>query len=127
MKKTKKTGLTSEEAAALFLSDGKTTDVNKAAAYDRGHEFDMDLLMRSGLRRAMGFDFKVKLGGSKIYFYSETGPRVSARCKVQDGEMDKYGNVISQDLVDRMVEACMVLKQKWDAKVEKRGERVSVT
>lgn len=118
MNKTK-LGLTSVEAAALWLSDGKTKDPEQAALIDQGQEFDMDGLTRAALRRAMGFDFKVKQAPNYFHVYSDDDLHVSARAKILPHEVDVYGNIINADATDRLAEACLRLKTKWDAAKKK--------
>lgn len=114
-------GLTSVEAAALLLSGGKTTDAKEAEMHAAAAAMpDLDDLVKSGLRRRMGFDFQIKTTHRKIHVYSKEGPHVSTHCKVKAGEMDEYGNIISEDLINRMVDACLRLKEKWTEAIAKK-------
>lgn len=122
MSKDNPIGLTSEEAAALFLSDGRTKNVEEAQLIDRGQELSLDGLTRAALRRNMGFDFEVKVRPNKLHVFSTEGPRVTAHAKVKDGELDDHQNIISQDLIDRLVNACLVLKQRHEAATEKAAQ-----
>lgn len=114
-------GLDSTQAAALFLSGGKTTDPNEAVAISSGVAFDMDGLQRAHLRRMMGFDFKVKVSGRKLLVSSKEGPKVRTHAKILPGELNQHGSIISEDLIGRLVEACLRLKVKWDKAQEKRS------
>lgn len=114
-----KKGLTSLEAAALILSDGQTTDPNKAVSMSQGVDLNMDGLQRAHLRRMMGFDFEMQQLPNVILVTSKEKPLVRSRCKVLKGETDEYGNVISDDLINRLVEACLDLKLKYDAEKER--------
>lgn len=107
--------MTSLEAAALILSGGKTTDPNKAELMASGQELDLDDLQKAHLRRMMGFDFRIKLNPNKIHVSSKEEPFVTTWCKVNPGETDKYGHIIQEDLIDRMVDACLRLKYKYEA------------
>jgi hypothetical protein len=119
-----KVGMTSEEAGALIVSGGRTKDVEEAEIIAAGQTLQLDALQRAHLRRAMGFDFKLKVAPNKIHLYSETGPHVSAHCKLREGDLDTYGNIINQEVIENIVSACLVLKQRWDAAVQKRGEKL---
>lgn len=111
-----KTGLTSVEAAALIASGGKTKDPELANVYAEGKEFEMDGLTRAALRRAMGFDFKVKQAPNYFHLYSIGDIQVSTRSKIYTQEVDTYGNIIDEDAINRLVKATVKLKRKWDAK-----------
>jgi|SRR6185437_5485127 len=115
MEQPKKKGMTSLEAAALVLSNGHTTDLNKAAVMSKGVDLNMDNLQRAHLRRMMGFDFQIKQTATKIHVYSKEGPHVSTSAKIWQGELDEYGNIINEELIDRLVDACLRLKKKWIA------------
>lgn len=107
-------GISSTEAAALYISGGQTTDPNEAVAYSDGTALNMEALQRAHLRRMMGFDFKVKVHGRKLLVSSKEGPAVRTHAKVLPGDLDQYGNIISEDLIGRLVEACVRLKVKWE-------------
>lgn len=115
----KKTGLTSEEAAALFLSDGRTKDVQMATILDQNakNELDMDGLQRAHLRRMMGFDFRVKLAPNKIHVSSTDPPYLSTHMKLKEGDavetIQGFG-LTNEAAIDRLVDACARLKDKWD-------------
>lgn len=109
----KKMGMTSTEFAALMLSGGHTDNLNKAAAYAKGVDLNMDALQRSHLRRMMGFDFEIQQMPNIILVTSKQKPFARTRCDILEGETDSYGNVISEALIDRLVDACMRLKNKW--------------
>lgn len=109
-----KESLSSLEAAALFLSEGKTSDPQVASIMANEKTFDMDGMQKSHLRRMMGFDFKVKIDTRKILITSKDEHQMRARCRVLPGELDAYGNIISEDLIDRLVDACLRLKTRWD-------------
>lgn len=113
--------MTSVEAAALYLSGGKTTDPVLATAMDeaRDETMGLDAIQRSHLRRMMGFDFRMKMAPNKIHVSSKTPPFVTTHCKIKDGETDDYGNIIKEELIDRLVDACLRLKKKYEAEVEK--------
>lgn len=49
----------STEAAALILSEGQTTDVDKANLIASGQGMDWDALARSGFAKTVGFEFSV--------------------------------------------------------------------
>jgi hypothetical protein len=115
----KKTGLTSEEAAALFLSDGRTKDVQMATVLDQNakNELDMDALQRAHLRRMMGFDFRLKVAPNKIHCSSMQRPYVTTHMKLKDGDLietPKGWGLTNEAAIDRLVDACARLKTKWD-------------
>lgn len=116
-----KKGMTSVEAAALILSGGATKDAEEAQILASADAFDMDGLQRSHLRRMMGFDFRIKIRPDqhKILVSSKDGPKVRTHAKIKDGEIDQYGNIINEDLIDRLVDACARLKAKWEAANDK--------
>jgi hypothetical protein len=108
-------GLSSEQGAALFLSNGETADPNEAVMMANDHQtFDMDAMTRAALRRKMGFDFKVKVRGSKVMVSSKDGPKVRTSCRIKPGEVDDNGNIVSEELIGRLVDACLRLKTKWE-------------
>lgn len=114
-----KAGMTSLEAAALILSNGHTTDLKKAEAM-QGTELNMDGLQRSHLRRMMGFDFELQILPNVVLATSKEKPFVRTRCKVLPGEKDEYGNIISEALIDRIVDTCARLKVEWDKSKAKK-------
>lgn len=112
-----KKGLTSIEAAALILSDGKTTDPTMAASISDGNDLDMDALQRSHLRRMMGFDFRMKVAPNKIHVSSKQEPYVTTYCKLKEGDVLETFNgfgLTNEDVIDRLVDACSRLKAKWE-------------
>lgn len=60
MSQPKKPTMTSQEAAALLLSGGKTSDVEEANLMDQGKLLDPDALERAYYRRALGFDVDIE-------------------------------------------------------------------
>jgi hypothetical protein len=113
--------MSSLEAAALIVSGGKTKDLDKAVILqNEGNEFNMDGMQRAHLRRLMGFDFKVRVTKHKIYVTSKEGPEVRTRAALEEGELDDYGNIIKESAIDKLVDACARLKEKWDEEVAKR-------
>jgi hypothetical protein len=115
-----KLGLTSVEAAALLQSGGRTKDPNESQLY-LNPEFDMDGLTRAALRRAMGFDFKIKQAPNFFHIYSDDAVHVSARSKILPDEQNEYGHIIGSKAIDRLVAACLKLKAKHDAATMKVG------
>jgi len=112
MKKLKK-GITSVEASALLVSEGRTKDPDEAEVVAAERHLDMEDM--AAVREMMGFDFKIKHSPTLLHLYSKERPRVSARAKIIPGEVDTYGNIVSQDLIERLVVACVQLKEKHDA------------
>lgn len=110
-------GLTSVEAASLLISEGRTTDPTEASIIASAPTLEMDGLERAALRRMMGFNFVVKIAGSRILVISKEGPHIIKRAKIKPGEMDDYGNITSPELIERMSQACTRLKLAWDAEV----------
>lgn len=112
--------LTSEEAAALWLSNGATSDpfIATSGAYELdGEGIKMDDYRKAKLRDMMGFDFRIKVKINKVHVSSKQDPYVTTHCKIKEGELDKYGNIISEPLIDRLVDACLRLKLKYEAEV----------
>jgi len=114
----KKLGVDSVEASALMLSEGYTKDPEEALAYDQEFNDQMDKEMRAKLRDAMGFDFKIKMQGNRMTITSKDKPRVRVHTFINPGDKDDYDNIVSEALIQRMVDACLRLKAKWDAKHE---------
>lgn len=112
----KKLGLTSVEAAALIQSEGRTKDPDEAAAYMQGQDLNIDALQRAGLRRAMGFDFELKVHPRKVMVFAKDDRKIRANAKIKSGDVDEYGNITNPELIERLVQACLTLKTKWDAK-----------
>lgn len=111
--------VTSEQAAALWLSDGQTDDPQKAVNYDVGQELDMDGLQRSHLRRMMGFDFGIQIHPNVILVTATDGSLLRTRCKLlkDDTLSTKQGlKLTNEAAIDRLVDACERLKVKWEAK-----------
>jgi hypothetical protein len=103
----KKIGLTSVEAAALWLSDGATTDPELAQTYDSADLFDMDKLQQAAIRRQLGFDFRVKYTHRKFYIQSTEYPFVATQADY-DGNLDEAA-------IESLVKGCLRLKDKWEA------------
>jgi hypothetical protein len=118
--KRKKLGLTSVDAAALLLSEGRTKDPNEAAQIAEGKELNLDGLHRAGLRRSMGFDFELQIMPNVILVTAKERPFARTRAKIYEGETDKYGNIIAQELINRLVDACVRLKDKRDELIERQ-------
>lgn len=117
------TKMSSTEAAALFLSDGKTTDPNLAAMMDDPNLIDietnplkLDMKQRAELRRMMGFSFTIKETSKKIHVYSKEGPKLSTHCSLKNGLVDN-------SVIDDLVDACLRLKIKWDKAVDKLEDK----
>lgn len=104
--KKKKLGVTSTEAAALLMSDGRTSDPEEAALLAQGSILDMDALQRSALRNMMGFDFRIKPAPNKYHVSSTKPPYVTTWCK--------YTGIEDEAFIDRLVDACLRLKIKHD-------------
>jgi hypothetical protein len=108
-KERKKTGgKTSVEAAVEYLD---AMEAQKTL-------FDMDALERAALRRAMGFDFKVDFAPSKIFVSAIGHKKLRTHAKISAKDFDKDGNLINKRVNARLVDACLRLKEKYDAKVQ---------
>jgi hypothetical protein len=123
----KKQGLTSVEAAALYLSNGQTKDPTLAAVIDENakNELNMDALQRAHLRRMMGFDFRIKFAPNKIHVSSKQEPYVTTWCKVLEGDVLKTpegGMLTNDEAINRLVDACARLKTKWDKAKDKEAQ-----
>lgn len=106
-----KTTMTSLEAAALILSEGKTTDVEQAELMSEGKLLDPDALTRAHFRRMLGFDFSITVDEERhkiIARDDERGYKTSATW-VKD---DDAGNS------RRMAKAAMRLKKLHDDHLE---------
>lgn len=118
----KKLGVDSVEASALLMSEGYTKDPIEALNYEAEQTEIFDAEMRAKLRESMGFDFKVKMQGNKLVVYSKpVKNRVKVHTFVLPADLDEYGNIISPALINRLVDACIELKAKWDEKHEGVG------
>lgn len=115
----KKKGMSSLEAAALYLSDGVTSDPNEAVhRVNGGNGLNIDELQKAHLRRMMGFDFNVKYDYKKLVVYSLESPLLSE-------EADFSGTWNEED-IDILVDTCLKLKEAWDAiKHPIEGEEVT--
>lgn len=126
MSNDKKPGLTSVEAAALFLSDGKTSDPRLAQVIDENkqNELDIDGLQRAAIRRELGFDFRLKFAPNKIHVSSTQRPYVSTHMKLKEGDaivkLDGQVGLTNEDAIARLVEACLRLKERYYAAKEKQ-------
>lgn len=111
--------LTSVEAAALLISGGKTKDPGMASYIAEGREFDEDKLIQSHLRRMMGFDFRIKVNPNKIHISSKQEPYVTTHMKLKEGDLNPLLELTNEEAVDRLVDACLRLKNKYeDAKAK---------
>lgn len=119
-----KQSMSSVEAAALLLSEGKTTNPYLAGilSEEKGSELDMDAMQKAHLRRMMGFDFKIRIEGKRLLVTSKEGPELRTRAQIKQGEIDELGNITSEDLIDRLVDACLRLKTKWDEATAEEAE-----
>lgn len=99
------TSLTSLEAAALYLSEGQTSDPDEAVHYNN-QAFSIDALQKAHLRRMMGFDFSVDIKDKKMIVFSKEAPFLT--------EESEYSGVMDEDAVDVLVETCAALKVAWD-------------
>jgi len=99
--------MTSVEAAALLISEGRTTDPEKASLLQDGKILDPDGLTRAHFRRAMGFDYSVlhddKIG-KWIIRDDELGIQV----------MTPYSDDSDETNAERIAKACIKLKAKHD-------------
>lgn len=119
-----KQGMTSVEAAALILSQGKTKDPALAEALSTGQDLDMEALQRAHLRRMMGFDFRIKVQPNKIHVSSKQEPYVTTWCRLNEGDAflaHDGPKLTNEKVVDRLVDACARLKVKYDAEVARLG------
>lgn len=105
--------MTSVEAAALLISEGKTTDPEQASLMQDGKLLDPDNLERAHFRRALGFDFSVlhddKLG-KWIIRDDELGIKVMT-------PMSKTGD--QNEDAQHIANACVKLKTKHDKQLAK--------
>ena len=105
--------MNSIEAAALYLSEGATTDPIEAEKIANGQTLDMDALQKSHLTRMMGFPFEMKLRPNKIHFSSKVEPYTTTWCRV-------IGTDLSDEAqVDKIVDACLRLKLKYEKEVKR--------
>lgn len=106
--------MTSTEAAALILSEGATTDVDKANMIASGQGLDFDALARSGFAKTMGFEFSI-LEDSKTGHWiardDETGITIRT-------PMSKTAS-FDED-AQHLANACMRLKDKHDKYLAKQ-------
>ena len=122
-KRKKKLGINSVEASALLMSECYTKDPEEALAYDRDFTDQFDAEMRGKLRDAMGFDFKIKLQDrTRLVVTTKGTPRLRCHTFVLPADLDQYGNIVSQALINRLVDTCLQLKAKYDKKMEGMGK-----
>lgn len=103
-----KKGMTSVEAAALYLSNGQTRDPELAVQIndDVAHTFDIDALERAAIRRNVGFDFSVNIDTKRHRFLctnDETGYKTTA-----------YYQDMDEKAIKRLVRALGRLKKQHD-------------
>lgn len=108
--------LSSDEFAALLVSGGQTKDPVLAEIIDKNHdqEINMDKLMQAHLRRQMGFDFKVKLRPPQLLVIAQDGSGLLTRARIDPEEIDRYGNVVGEEVIQKLADCCVRLKAKWD-------------
>lgn len=97
-----KPGMSSLEAAALYLSDGETSDPAKAAHYADASVLDLDELQKAHLRRMMGFDWSVTMKDKRMTVFSTEYPYVSKTVKTS--------GVMNEKTVDKLVDTCLAVK-----------------
>lgn len=113
-------GLTSLEAAAMYLSDGKTTDPSIAAVMASNapvigeDDIKLDRQQKAHLVEMMGFDFKIKITPTKIHVSNVGKPHFSAYTRLTQGDLAPDGMIMNMDTVNRLVDACERLKIKHD-------------
>lgn len=103
--------MTSVQAAALMLSNGKTEDRETAELLDDGKILDPDLLIRSHFRRQLGFDFSV-LREDESHRYvirDDEMPGVSVTCAIE-ADFDAQAS--------RLAKSVIKLKKLHDAAVK---------
>lgn len=117
-----KPGMTSLQAAALYLSDGATDDPNIAAiTHVHGDDeligdkyLKLDLQQKASLVEMMGFDFKIMITPRKIHVSNNGKPHFSAYCKLKPEDVDGRNMLTNVEAVNRLVDACLRLKIKHD-------------
>lgn len=77
--------MTSVQAAALMLSEGRTEDKELAELMDEGKLLDPDLLIRSGIQRAVGFDFTLlrEDENDRYVIRDDEMPGISVTCQLE--------------------------------------------
>ena len=111
-----KKGMTSLQAAAMYLSDGATDDAQEVNQTVQAETFNMDALQRAHLSKLMGFRFSVDVTYKKITVKSNEPPYFSKSAA--------FSGVMDQEAVDTVVELCGQLKELWDS--EKQKENINV-
>lgn len=101
-----KKGMTSLQAAAMYLSDGKTDDAEEVNQTVEQERFTMDTLQKAHLTKLMGFRFSVDVTYKKITVKSDEAPflRQSA----------SFSGVMDEEAVNTIVALCGKLKEAWD-------------
>lgn len=112
-----KPGMTSLEAAALYLSDGETSDPAKAAHYADASVLNIDELQKAHLRRMMGFDWEVTMKDKRMTVYSKEYPYVSKTVKTS--------GIMNERTVDKLVDLCLEVKLLFEAEKEAGKEQQS--
>lgn len=101
-----KKGMTSLQAAAMYLSDGATDDAEGVNKDYQAETFNMDALQRAHLTKLMGFRFSVDVKYKKITVSSNDAPLLSKSAA--------FSGVMDQEAVNTVVELCGQLKEAWD-------------
>lgn len=105
-------GLTSTQAAALQLTDGRTDDAklaNRAAEVDfevGQSGFYFDALDKDHLVKTIGFPFDVSIKHKKLTVYSKQEPFVSKAVN--------FSGDMNEKTVDKLVTLCLDVKKLYE-------------
>lgn len=109
---TPKEGVTSEQAAALYLSDGRTDDaklVNKAREADVNageHGFYFDALDKDHLVKTIGFQFEVVIKHKKLTVFARDKPAITKTVK--------FSGIENEQMVEKLVGLCLDVKAMYE-------------
>lgn len=109
---TPKEGLTSAQAAALHLTDGRTDNAelaNRAAQVDaevKEHGFYFDALDRDHLVKTIGFPFEVVIRGKRLTVYAKDKPEITKTVK--------FSGIENEAMVEKLVALCLDVKAMYE-------------
>jgi hypothetical protein len=105
-------GISSAQAAALYLTDGRTDDaklVNHARDIDNAvgeHGFYFDALDKDHLVKTIGFPFEVVIKHKKLTVFARDKPQVTKTVK--------FSGIENEQMVEKLVALCLDVKQLYE-------------
>lgn len=107
-----KEGVTSAQAAALYMTDGRTDDaglVNKATKIDNAvgeHGFYFDALDKDHLVKTIGFPFEVVIKNKRLTVYAKEKPEITKTVK--------FSGIENEKMVEKLVALCLDVKKMYE-------------